>query len=54
MPKIFDVTANENACYKHNELELKFFGFCTNKFNGGKTQFRIKSKGFSPELKIIV
>ena len=22
MPQIFDVTANENACYKRNELEL--------------------------------
>ena len=21
MPQIFDVTANENACYKRNELE---------------------------------
>ena len=24
MPQIFDVTANENARYKRNELELKF------------------------------
>ena len=33
MPQIFDVTANENARYKRNELECKFreididFGF---------------------------
>ena len=25
MPQIFDVTANENAHYKHNELECVFF-----------------------------
>ena len=25
MPQIFDVTANENAHYKRNELELGFF-----------------------------
>ena len=24
MPQIFDVTANENARYKRNELEMKF------------------------------
>ena len=24
MPQIFDVTANENARYKRNELEFKF------------------------------
>ena len=24
MLHIFDITANENTCYKHNELELKF------------------------------
>ena len=24
MPQIFDVTANENACYKRYELELMF------------------------------
>ena len=23
MPQIFEVTANENACYKRNELEFK-------------------------------
>ena len=27
MPQILDITANENACYKHNELELIFSGF---------------------------
>ena len=25
MPQIFDVTANENACYKQNELEYEKF-----------------------------
>ena len=25
MPQIFDVTANENARYKRNELELLFY-----------------------------
>ena len=25
MPQIFDVTANENARYKRNELELRFW-----------------------------
>ena len=25
MPQIFDVTANENACYKRNELEFSNF-----------------------------
>ena len=29
MPQIFDVTANENARYKRNELEFKF-GYCIN------------------------
>ena len=27
MPQIFDVTANENARYKRNELELYFWAF---------------------------
>ena len=26
MPQIFDVTANENASYKRNELELRIDG----------------------------
>ena len=26
MPQIFDVIANENACYKRNELESVFYG----------------------------
>ena len=30
MPQIFDVTANENARYKRNELELSFvmYSYC--------------------------
>ena len=30
MPQIFDVIANENACYKRNELELQLFPLSTN------------------------
>ena len=26
MPQIFDLTANENVCYKHNELEWEHCG----------------------------
>ena len=31
MPQIFDVTANENACYKRNELEFKIVSYSSQK-----------------------
>ena len=36
MPQIFDVTANENARYKRNELEFNFFQLAYLAFNYNK------------------